>query len=518
MVGISADDVLDLTRAVARQHDQAQYLAEDNRGVREWASIEDAAASGRAFLVLPKDTLLVVDVDLDEAPFTAEYVLDWLEGHGFGNSVVRVASGRVTDEGQLHEHIWVFVPKGQRERLREGLIEHAGVPKEYIRAGRKMRPPLSPHRSGLEPHLIAPESVADALERLGPPDVAGAVSDRIMGLVVHGDVKGRYSGRHNMLFAIATGFRRKGRGFDEFRTMMLNPAHKGAAKIHEDVLPKQGPAAVDPYLLQAWANAGKSVAATPDFTKDTARRRIAEMMRDAALDTPWRGRTGGYDLQILIGLCALAYERGHVIQAPSLRTLAVEANVGKPSAVSNGLKRLADAGWIEELSPDGKTRRFRLLVDTYPRVVRATSIGCPPIDPMDVALMTHPAFRAVSGLGITPGRAWMMLQVYGPLDRAELVSRLGCSPSTVRRALGELESVGLAVETTDGWEAAGDVDDLDCVAAECGVFEVLEKQYTVFDAERRRQADWEARLKESGYTPSVRGETPDDAGQPLSGR
>jgi DNA-binding MarR family transcriptional regulator len=354
---------------------------------------------------------------------------------------------------------------------------------------------------GLEPYLIAPESVAEALERLGPPDVAGALSDYVIGLVVHGDTAGKLRGRSGTLYAIALGFRRKNRGFGEFRAVMLNPAHKGGAKLHEDIIPNQGSAAAERELWNTWENAGKQVASTPDFTKDTARKRIAEMMRDAALLTPWSGRTGGFDLRILMGLCALAYERGHLIQAPSLRTLAVEANTGSPYAVSNGLKRLEAAGWIQELSADGKTRRFKLRIDEYPRVNGATSIDCPPVGPMDVAAMTHPAFRAGKGLGITPGRAWMMLQVLGPMDRGELTSRLGCSVSTARRALDELETVGLAVETADGWEAIGDVDDLDRVAAECGVFEVLDKQYTVFEAERRHQADWEAKLKEFGYMP-----------------
>ncbi|MBS2533275.1 hypothetical protein KGQ20_10865 [Catenulispora sp. NF23] len=495
-MGISPADVLALARAVVRKGGQAQYLAEDNTGRREWGSIEDAAVSGRAFLVDPKDTLLVVDVDLDVVTFSATHVLDWLEGHGFGNSVVRVASGRVTDDGEPHEHIWVFVPKGQRELLRDGLINHAGIPKGQVRAGLKMRPPLSPHRLGLEPNLIAPESVAEALERLGPPDVSGALSDYVMGLVLNGDTSGRLRGRSGTLYSIALGFQRKNREFGDFRGMMLNPVNKGGAKLHEDVIPNQGMAAAERELANTWANAGKQVASTPDFTKDTARERIAEMMMVAALDTPWSGRTGGFDLRILIGLCALAYERGHLVQAPSLRTLAQWANVGKPSAVSSGLKRLEAAGWVKELSPDGKTRRFRLLVDTYPRVIGATSIDSPPIGPMDVARMTHPAFRAVSGLGITPGRAWMMLQAYGPLDRAMLMSRLGCSLSTVRRALEELESEGLALEIPDGWIPAGDVDDLDRIAAERGVFEIVERQADVIAAERRRQEEWEAQPPE----------------------
>lgn len=517
-MGISADDVLTLARAVVRKDTGAQYLAEDNTALREWASIEQAAESGRAFLVTPKDTLLVVDLDLDALPFSAGHVLDWLEGHGFGDSVVRVASGRVTDDGEPHEHIWVSVPKGQRELLRDGLISRAGIPKAHVRAGLKMRPPLSPHRSGLEPYLIAPEGVAEALERLGPPDVAGALSDYVMGLVVHGDTSGKLRGRSGTLYSIALGFQRKNREFGEFRTIMLDPRHKGGAKLHEDIIPNRGSAAAEQELRDTWERAGKQVASTPDFTKDTARRRIAEMMRDAALVTPWPGRTGGFDLRILMGLCSIAYERGHLVQAPSLRTLAVESNSGSPYAVSNGLERLEAAGWIQELSPDGKTKRFRLLMDTYPRVIQATSIDCPPIKPMDVAAMTHPAFRAGKGLGITPGRAWMMLQFFGPLDRADLITRLGCSVSTARRALAELDSVGLAVETSDGWEAVGDVDDLDRVAAERGVFEVLEKQYEVIDAERRRQFEWEANLKEFGYQPSTLRETPDSAAQPTSDR
>jgi DNA-binding transcriptional regulator YhcF (GntR family) len=277
--------------------------------------------------------------------------------------------------------------------------------------------------------------------------------------------------------------------------MMLNPANKGGAKLHEDIIPNQGSAAAERELWNTWERAGQQVASTPDFTKDTARERIAEMMRDAALLTPWGGHSG-YDLRVLIGLCAFAYERGHLVQAPSLRTLAQWANAGKPAAVSNALKRLEAAGWIKELSPDGKTKRYRLLVDEYPRDNGATSIDCPPIRSMDVAAMTHPAFRAVSGLGSTPGRSWMMLQAYGPLSRADLATRLGCSDRTARRALDELESEGLAVEVPDGWIPAGDIEDLDRIAAERGVYEVLERQDDVIAAERRRQEEWEAQPPE----------------------
>ncbi|GAA2061087.1 hypothetical protein GCM10009839_85030 [Catenulispora yoronensis] len=501
-MGIASADVLALARAVTRKGGEARYLSGDNSVTYEWATVEDAAMSGRAFLVDPKDTLLAVDVDLDAVSFTAEYVTEWLEAHGFGSSIVRVASGRVTKDGEPHEHVWVSVPKGQREQLRDGLIDHAGIPKSQVRVNQKMRPPLSPHRSGLEPYLIAPGSVAEALELLGPPDVAGELSDYVWGLVVHGDTAGKRRGRSGTLFSIALGFQRKRRDFAEFRQMMLNPAHKGAAKLHEDLIPNRGMAAAETELRNTWGNAGRETDKTPDFTKETARERIAEMMRDAALLTPWRGHTG-FDLQVLIGLCAFAYERGHSVQAPSLRTLAQWANAGKPAAVSKALKRLETAGWIRELSPDGKTKRYRLLLDTYPRDNGATSIDCPPVRSMDVALMSHPAFRAVSGLGFTAGRSWMMLQVFGPLSRAGLASHLGCSERTARRALEVLETESLAVQLSDGWVPSGDIEDLDRIAAERGVFKILDRQEEVIAAERRRQADWETTLAKHEYTPAV---------------
>ena len=207
-------------------------------------SIEDAAESGRAFFVDLKDTLAAFDLDTPELVESGEVLTRWARSQEL--PVLVASSGR---EGHRH----LYVRCGDR-KLVEAEALSMGIPKAAHR--RSIRPPLAPHRRGLRTALLAPETVDDALEVLGPSEYVEPrrknLPQWLMTLISEGDADNRYAGRSPMALAVASGLRACGYDYATYRAVSAN--NPCGAKYHA-LLAGEGNEDPESFLARTWEKA-----------------------------------------------------------------------------------------------------------------------------------------------------------------------------------------------------------------------------------------------------------------------
>ncbi len=471
---VRRSDVLALSLAVVKSGGSARMLNEDNSAAEGWVAVEEAVQSGMSFFVDLKDTLAAFDLDTDELVASGEALEDWAFSEGLPVTVV--ASGRAG-----HRHLYVHCDD---RAVVEGRALALGIPKSAHR--RSIRPPLAPHRSGLHPALVRPDTVEEALEALGPP--LGGESARknlpewLITLIAEGDTTGRYAGRGPMALAIASGLRVAGYDFDTYRQVMSNRDNLGGAKYHalED---GEGTEKPDAFLARTWEKARNQLSPSE----------ILEELSDARAAiwaTEWPGRTGNTDRKVMLALCELGTGSGTTMFAFGSRRIALVAQA-EDKTVRRSLGRLVDGGWLERLPAsklgDADTYRFGQKLDKMtahiPSPPRDKCGSYDQTDPDRVSL--HPAFRNGSGLGQGPGRTWLILRrLSGPSTAKEISQAGAAARRTVDRHLEILKSHGLAVKDGKNWMAAGDNQRLDELAIQLGAVERSELQSERYERSR----------------------------------
>ena len=325
-------NVLGLAMAVVKPGGSARLLNEDNSAAEGWVAVEDAVQSGMSFFVGLKDTLAAFDLDTDELVASGEAVEEWAVSEDL--PVVVASSGR-----KGHRHLYVYC--GDRAVV-EARALALGIPKSAHR--RSIRPPLAPHRHGLPTGLVRPQTVAEALEALGPAvqgeQVRKNLPEWLIDLINEGDTTGRYAGRGPMALAIASGLRATGYDFATYRAVMGNRDNLGGAKYHalED---GEGTEKPDAFLARTWEKARNQL--TPSEILDEL-----SQARAAIWATEWPGRTGNTDRKVMLALCELGIGSGTTIFAFGSRRIAVVAQA-EDKTVRKALGRLAAGGWLERL-------------------------------------------------------------------------------------------------------------------------------------------------------------------------
>jgi len=148
--------------AVAKPGSIVLLLGPDNRK-QGWASLDEAILSGQAFAVEVRDNILAVDAD---SPQSGAYLQDVLtpELEAQGLHPVLVASGQ-----HGHRHLFLRLQAPLIRTIRTQIVEDEKTRDITLDVRSKIRPPLSPHRLGLQPALLHPPTPTAALERLAPP-------------------------------------------------------------------------------------------------------------------------------------------------------------------------------------------------------------------------------------------------------------------------------------------------------------------------------------------------------------
>lgn len=481
-------NVLALALAVVKPGGGALLLNEDNTADSAgWVPVEDAAESGRAFLVELKDSLAAFDLDAPELVASGEALERWSRSEGF--SVLVVSSGR---DGHRH----LYVRGGDRGPIEDHALA-LGIPKSAHR--RSIRPPLAPHREGLETALIWPQTVAEALEVLGPSEPGEPrrknLPEWLITLINDGDTTDRYGGRSQMALAIASGLRGAGYDFAEYRAVMANRDNAGGAKYHalEDGEGREDP---ETFLSRTWEKAGNQLTPAEILAKISG-------VRVAIQAADWPGRTGNTDRTVMLALCELGTASGTTALTFGCRRIAHLAQV-EDRTVRRALGRLVDSGWLEreKASKPGDADSYRF----GPKLDKMTALTpSPPVrarcgnndQPDGDRVLLHPLFRNGSGLGKSAGRTWLILRGLGrPVTATEIAEAGAGERRTVDRHLNKLEQHGLANKSGTRWIASGDDRRLDELAVDLGAIERSELQAKRYA--RNREGFYMARrLKEA---------------------
>ncbi|WP_147404116.1 helix-turn-helix domain-containing protein [Nocardia panacis] len=472
-------EVLVLALAVVKAGGNAMLINEDNSG-GDWVSVEEAVGSGRAFMVGVKPSLAVFDLDTPELVEGGERLREWAEAEGLPTLLVE--SGRVG-----HRHLYV------RSEYRDRVLGQAlsfGISKDAHRHNKGVRPPLAPHRKGLSGALIAPETVQEALEVLGPGEHDDSryrnLPAWLVSLISDGDTDGRYSGRSPMALAIASGLRRCGYGFTAFRAAMTNRGNRGGAKYFA-LLDGEGNENPDGFLVRVWEKSADQ------WSPEEIAAGIA-VVRARVGSVAWSGRTGNTDRSVMLALCELGTTSATTAMAFGVRRIAEAANLGSDKTVRGALGRLVDAGWLirEKASDSGDADTFRFGPETgkvtalisSPHIDKRTMCGTDDHIGDDRVLM-HPVFRNGSGLGKSRGRTWFVLnQMDNPATVKEIAEAVGGDRRTIDRHLNVLADHGLAVKTGNKWAATGDYHRLDELAIELGAIDRVVQQMESHERQR----------------------------------
>lgn len=487
----SEDILLELVRAVTAGR-QGLRLYPDNRAAG-WAPIAELVRDRSAFAVDVDVDVVALDADSPGAGLILEDFAELVRQHDA--EPVVVASGRPG-----HRHMFARIPDPFR---RAELVRAA---KELgLDVRRTIRPPLGPHRLGLEVHLVTPTTPAEAVRALSSPRPVRLEDVRRLGhraarALIEGHAERADRSRSGTVRSVALGAANAGWSAEHLYRALMIPTHRGGARVQE-LADRAGSDAARRYVRGELDRARQYVRAHPLIhDRGAALERIADI-RAAADSRPecWHGMGGSTDRAVLEALLELGTISGNVTDlGASVRTLAERAGIGLGTA-SRALRRLEAAGWVRarrrggahgpglyELSrpPDGG--------GTVLSALRGVCRDCS--TSVRGALYAHDAFRW-RALGKTAA-AYLDALCAHPRTVAELGEAFAVTERTVRRHLAHLEAAGLAVRTGGGWVRADDaLDRLDGLAVELGTAGALELARARHALNRAGYAGRRARLR-----------------------
>jgi hypothetical protein len=418
---------------------------------RNWTA-EVASEANRAYCVEIKPHLMAFDFDQSNGKELAQQMAKRLEALGEGP--VFFASG-----GRGRAHLWVaprYMPFDQIEALgREFKADN--------RSDTRIRPPLSPHRSGAGMTLLHPADMAEALARLAPtgrarppkptepdrhnsseptgPDrkLKDANAEAKRQTMLH-DV-----GRPNRsvhIFRVAGFYRSNGLSAAEFiRDVKAHPEGVGHKYFHPR--PRRD---MDRRLAQDYSNAQSS---RSNADRAGTLREI-ELAQQAAQNYAWPSRCNA--LATFATILSKARALGSTEIALSVRDMAELAGISAPTA-SRHLKILLSHAFLSviEQAYGVNATSYKILCPELKHSLTPpyAPLGCERV--FQLGTLSHDAFQRRG--------SWRHVCIYlqgseAPLTVRELANRSHRSQKAVRNTLNRLEALGLAERHDDGtWSA-----------------------------------------------------------------
>jgi hypothetical protein len=473
--GTGSGTVEAFARAIVRPGGNALLLRPDNSRDR-WVSIREAVHSGRAFTVEVDQDILAIDADSEELGRAAEALAADLRAAG--HHPVLLASGQ---PGRRHVFVRISDPdvlaNFRSRATSQGLDVRTSI-----------RPPLAPHRLGLEAKLLEPSDPQEALpalqtQRRVQPERRRSLKPDMAILLALGDRDGRYPSRSHMIQALATAAVNAGWSESEFSEALLGPSNEAGAKVRAMNLWDQ-----KRYISRSWEVAKRFVMAHPAVRDRAAAQDAIRGIGEMIQSTKWPGRGGATELTILKAHIEIALETSKLTYHADVRTLADKAGV-VASTASRVNWRLVDAGWLKAPQTPQKKGEAHIWTLAAPNgVLRNTPISSPEVagglhgntqdsrggvrtsdaeSPRPDANRNHDVFRWGGGLGKSTQRVFDGLDPKDPAQVDDLAESLRMSKPIVRRYLRRLEGHDLAEDTDTGWLRGP--RSLDEVAAELGM-------------------------------------------------
>jgi hypothetical protein len=337
---VHAETVEKLALAVAKRGSDALLIDEDNLSAGR-LPIPEAARSGRCFAVELRNDMVGLDVDQNDA---ARWVINFLLGELVSRNIPTVVENSGTP-GHLHLFAPVHDPKLKAEI--EGAAHLFGCD---VRAGQRIRPPLSPHRLGLSVGLVTPNMPAQALKALATIEKHERVrsdakrrspSGQIFEMLQDGDGDRRYPSRSEMIQAFADSAVNADLSEAWLLKVLLDEKNRGGEKIQE-LARKKGEREAQRYVAMVYGNAREFVPAHPPFgRRPDVLAKIDEIERRAVGDAErWKGRAGATDLAVLNAHLRIMRRCGSLEHGASVREVAILTGINSISTVSAAHGRL----------------------------------------------------------------------------------------------------------------------------------------------------------------------------------
>lgn len=457
--------------AIARPGTKALLLNSNNaaqvdeNGNPKWVVLAEAVASGFAYAIQPRSRLLVLDIDKPEHHEWAARLTGLAMEAGW--DVVRVASGGGSDRF----HLWIIFPPGWGFRETKRWALENGAVGEAVRAddGQRVRPPGSPHRSGIGRAAVFGMGPAEALrifreamDRPLPELAAMRLREFTPATACH-DRWGKPA-RGITLYSTALAAVNAGWEFEQWHKELVNPANETASKYRE-----KPPLSAQNWALGRWTQACKRVRENPAVGSAAAVRQKVERLRNRT-DIAWKGQSGATDRAVYLALLDVAYAGATLTPTASGRQLAEMANVTHKT-VRSSLRRLAakphrlirKAGVLQEeritrwaiappptegaaspLSPEAKTSPLEPTTSP-PMGGHRFLVG-------STGVLLDDIFVNGAGLGINTRATWEAL-TSEPLTADKIRSRRPPGPSheTVLKHLNKLRDNGFAARQGNRW-------------------------------------------------------------------
>jgi hypothetical protein len=214
--------------------------------------------SGASFAVELADDMVGLDVDRCEgALWVRSSLMERLESL----KIPMVVQNSGTPG---HLHLFARVPQAGLKREIEIAARFDGCD---VRAGQRIRPPLSPHRRGLAVSLIKPANAAQALSALastGEKSIAiskkKGLSGSMFALMRDGDRNGRYKSRSESIQALATAAVNQNYSEEWLLKVLLNPQNLAGEKVQ-----RMDEREAHRYVVQSYRKAQAFVVMRPAF-------------------------------------------------------------------------------------------------------------------------------------------------------------------------------------------------------------------------------------------------------------
>jgi hypothetical protein len=451
----------------------------DNRG-EEWVPIPHAVQSGRAFFVDVRPDILATDADQPELAEATDQLAAELREAGI--IPIIVASGRAGNR-----HLFASV---EDPGLHGRFVARAKQLGLDVR--RSIRPPLAPHRLGLDVTLIDPPTAEEALDALRPIQAPGLLSRRMFRLLRDGDREGSYRGdRSRVIMALVLGMVNKGWPEEHVYHTLIDPRNAGGEKVQE-IRELKGEQAARDYVRGRYNKALDRVIDHPPLRNATDARNLIARIKQRANSHAWPGKAGASAHCTLQALIRIADRAANSTFTASHRQIALASGLWRKTS-DGAIQRLIDGGWLRSLwRGRGRWPSAWRLLDHECEVCSANNPlrpggrednGLPGRQPGDDACR----WRA---LGKNGCRILDLLDPEDGMTAKEVAAALKIHISTARKNLAKLAAHQLAIRGQDGLWRRAEHPDLKGAARDLGVDGAGERQRK--QHEREQASNWQS--------------------------
>jgi hypothetical protein len=326
--------------AIAKHGTDALLIDSNNKPMKRVA-IAEAVRLGGCFAVTVDDEVLALDADEETAAANLERHITPILTN------LRIEPVLVASGGIARRHLFARVADSNDRQFIATLAQKLRCDVRSV-----IRPPLSPHRSGLVATLIRPRSVDQALRLLSKRETertrsdrpSGRISARMFELLRDGDKTGAYRSRSEVVQAVALAAVNAGLSPEWLSKVLTNPHNRSGEKVRE-IAREKGNQSAQRYVEHAYEKARSYALRNPPVgTRAEALGLIKDIERE--FDAPgnqylFAGKRGPSLRAVLQALIGIAKHCGRIEFEASYREICEHAGIRSRRVVHRSLKRLA---------------------------------------------------------------------------------------------------------------------------------------------------------------------------------